>query len=388
MINRIFAFFSAVVIAFLLFVSLFPNTVCSKSLMQKSLGYLPPNNGHNELFLYNDAGDYSIFSGEPSVAVVDSIVVWARSSDKKWSRTIADRFTLEPGEMKKISFQIDRISLESVRSAELRIFSDSWSLFFTLNTDDDTKRIRASRSYQLRSPSIPTRKNALMVRSILGTDKDGSSIWSRLVYGTRIVISIVFISSIVSVFVGVLTGVIRGYFRGFGAHLITVLSNFFSSISLYIAAILLYIFIKDRTVITLIVTFSLIQWAEIQKVVSHKVGNIRNEDFIAASRMFGKSDWAIIREDILPLLIPEILIGFFFLAKRIIVIEASLSFLLISVEPPNVTWGKLFADVRPFCYNPEALQFILPPIFAIVVTSLSFNILEIYFKSVFRRKRC
>ncbi len=390
MFRNILLGFSIAVLAFLVFISIFPDLVCSCRIDQTILPSLPPNDGSNELVLFNTRGEFDLLSSVRSTAVIDSIAISARGGNQFWRMRIADRIEIPYNESKAIHFQIDSIPLDYILYVNLEIHTQSRSIFYTLNNDNEQEKVRYLESQPklpLEKKSMPTKKGKLLVRSILGTDMHGQQIWSRLVYGTRIVLLIALISSLVSIVLGVLAGVIRGYINNIFSQMIAILSSFFASISLYLAAILIYIFL-DRTLFALIFVFSLIQWVEIQKIVSHKVRSIAKEDFIKASRMFGKSDWAIIREDILPLIIPEVIIGFFFLAKRIIVIEASLSYINFSVEYPNPTWGKLFGEAREFMFKPEALQFVLPPIIAIVATSISLNILEIYFKESFRRKRC
>jgi len=194
---------------------------------------------------------------------------------------------------------------------------------------------------------------------------------------------IVLFSSVISLLLGMTLGMMRGYYNNFFTQIINIVSEMFSSMSLYVIAILINLFF-GKDVIVMILAFALLQWVEIEKNVAMKVKGIVKEDFIRASKMVGKSDFTLLKEDILPIIAPEILIGFFYLAKRIIVIEASLSFIRYSVELPYTSWGNIISEAKCSMLTVDALQFVVPPVIAIVVTSLSFNILEIYFRDKFR----
>lgn len=357
-----------------------------------------PSDGENELILYN-LRDSGWFTGTvKEKVIIDSIFL--KINEKK--RKIAGRIEIDLDQKKKISFFVNDITCDFHKEIELIFYSSDPEIAqvvsFSLNNEDpmdedlydlvissDDKNIFHSENdfkYEC-IKSIKSKENRLAVRALLGTDSRGYDIFSRIIYGTRIVMIIVFVSSFISLFTGIILGMLRGFYHNYLTQFIRVISELFSSLSLYVVAILITLFF-GKNILVMIIAFSMIQWVEIESNISMKVKAILEEDYIKASRMVGKSDLTLMIEDVLPVIAPDILISFFYLAKRIIVIEASLSYIGYSVELPYSTWGNIISDARLFIFTPEALHFVLPSVLAIIITSLTFNILEIIYRKKFR----
>jgi len=385
------------VLGILLVASLFPQLFSSRDARQTLLTALPPNDGINNLVVFNPPGSGFVTREKNETVIIDSIEL----SINKQRQKISGKMIIPFDQYRSVSFLVDKTPNEQIRNIKLLFYSSDKDnakyVKFTMNNP----KPKQQDYYMLQSmtgdcgryysPSFcsnckiskKTLENRLAIKAILGTDSNQYDVWARLVYGTRIIMMIVLFSSVISLILGMSLGMLRGYYNNFLTQIINIISEMFSSMSLYVIAILINLFF-GKDVIVMMLAFALLQWVEIEKNIAMKVKGIVKEDFIKASKMVGKSDFTLLKEDILPIIAPEILIGFFYLAKRIIVIEASLSFIRYSVELPYTSWGNIISEAKSSMLTVDALQFVVPPVIAIVVTSLSFNILEIYFRDKFR----
>jgi peptide/nickel transport system permease protein len=385
------------VLGILLVVSLFPQLFSSRDAKQTLLTVLPPNDGINKLVVFNSPGSGFCTREKNETVIIDSIVL----SINKQRQKVSGKMIIPFDQYRNVSFLVDKTPNEQIRNIKLLFYSSDKDnakyVKFAINNQEPEQQdyymlqSMTGNCGSYYSPSFcsnckmskKTLKNRLAIKAILGTDSNQYDVWARLVYGTRIIMMIVLFSSVISLILGSSLGMMRGYYNNFFTQIINIVSEMFSSMSLYVIAILINLFF-GKDVIVMILAFALLQWVEIEKNVAMKVKGIVKEDFIKASKMVGKSDFTLLKEDILPIIAPEILIGFFYLAKRIIVIEASLSFIRYSVELPYTSWGNIISEAKSSMLTVDALQFVIPPVIAIVVTSLSFNILEIYFRDKFR----
>ena len=221
--------------------------------------------------------------------------------------------------------------------------------------------------------------NRLKNRSILGTDKFGRDIWTRLVYGTGIIIQIIFFSLAISVPLGILFGLIRGYFDNILTHIIGGVANFANSIPIYLLVMMIVVVFSQK-IIFIVIAFALVQWIEIEELIYERVKILKKKNFILSAKIFGKKNFNIIFSEIFILCLPEIIISIFFLVKRIILIEASLSYFGYSVDLPNPSWGSIISNTRSIIYTSRALWILIPPTLAIILTAFSLNSIENYLR--------
>ena len=214
--------------------------------------------------------------------------------------------------------------------------------------------------------------NRFNEKSFLGTDKYGRDTWSRLVYGTVIIVQIVILSLLISIPIGIIFGLIHGYYNNWLSKIIGVLVNLANSIPIYLLTMLIVAYYSQKLMIV-VVAFSLVQWVEIEKIMYQKIVLLKENDFILSAKSFGKSNFNIMFSELLVLCIPEIIIAAIFLAKKIILIEASLSFLGYSVEIPNASWGSIVAEARENMMSGSQKWLIIPSTVMIIFTAYSLN---------------
>jgi len=215
---------------------------------------------------------------------------------------------------------------------------------------------------------------------LLGTDKLGRDLLSRLIYGTRISMSIGLIGVTISLCLGVILGSISGFYGGWVDLAIQRLIEVISSmptiplwLGLAAAVPLTWSPLQVYFVITLIV--SLFGWTGLAREVRGRFFALRSEDFVTAARLDGSTERRLIFRHILPSLTSHILAVVTLALPTMIVAETALSFLGIGLKAPVVSWGVLLQEalnVRTIATAPWLLVW---PAGAVVLTVLAYNFL-------------
>lgn len=215
---------------------------------------------------------------------------------------------------------------------------------------------------------------------LLGTDRLGRDLMSRLIYGTRISMSIGLIGVCISLLLGVTLGSLAGFYGGvvdaFIARVIEVISSM-PTIPLWLglaAAIpLTWSPLTVYFVITLIV--SLFGWTGLAREVRGRFFALRGEDFVTAAKLDGSSERRVIFRHILPSLTSHILAVVTLALPTMIVAETALSFLGIGLKAPIVSWGVLLQEAQNVRTIANAPWQLIWPAGAVVITVLSYNFL-------------
>ena len=178
---------------------------------------------------------------------------------------------------------------------------------------------------------------------ILGTDKYGRDLLSRLLIGTRISFSIGFIAVFISLFIGVLIGALAGYFGGKIDTFIMWIINITWSIPTLLLVIAITLAL-GKGVWQVFIAVGLTMWVEVARVVRGQVITTKQEQYVEAAKALGFSDFRIIFRHILPnIMAPIIVISAANFAGAIL-IESGLSFLGIGAQPPTPSWGAMIKN--------------------------------------------
>ncbi|MCU7693351.1 ABC transporter permease [Haoranjiania flava] len=219
----------------------------------------------------------------------------------------------------------------------------------------------------LASPEVVHRK------FYFGTDKFGRDIFSRLIVGTRVSLSVGLIAVIISLTLGILLGALAGYFRGRTDNIIMWFVNVVWSIpTLLLVFAITFILGKGFWQVFVAVGFTL--WVSVARLVRGQVMAIRKLEYVEAGKVLGFSNFRIIVRHILPNILGPILVMAASNFASAIVIEAGLSFLGVGVQPPQPSWGLMIKENYNFIITNNPMLALAPGI-AIMILVLAFNLL-------------
>jgi len=208
---------------------------------------------------------------------------------------------------------------------------------------------------------------------LLGTDKYGRDILSRIVIGTRVSLSVGLITVIISLSIGLVLGSLAGYFRGRVDDIIMWFINVIWSIPtlLLVFAITLAL---GKGFWQVFIAVGLTMWVNVARLVRGQVLGVRELEYVEATRALGFSNFRTIVRHIWPNIMgPVIVIAASNFASAI-VIEAGLSFLGVGVQPPQPSWGLMIKENYNFIITQNPML-ALAPGFAIMLLVLAFNLL-------------
>ena len=208
---------------------------------------------------------------------------------------------------------------------------------------------------------------------LLGTDKFGRDILSRLIVGTRVSLSVGLITIIISLSIGLVLGSLAGYYRGRTDNLIMWFINVIWSIPtlLLVFAITLAL---GKGFWQVFIAVGLTMWVSVARLVRGQVLAARELEYVEATRALGFSNFRIIVRHIWPNIMGPVMVIAASNFASAIVIEAGLSFLGIGVQPPQPSWGLMIKENYNFIITQNPML-ALAPGFAIMLLVLAFNLL-------------
>jgi len=206
---------------------------------------------------------------------------------------------------------------------------------------------------------------------ILGTDKIGRDILSRIMHGARVSLAVSLISIILGAAVGVSLGLIAGYFGGNIDHLIMRVVDIKLALPSILLALVLATVMRPGFT-TVVIVIALVLWSRYARMVRGETLKIKEQDFIARAKVSGASDLRIISRHIFPNTINSLIVLATLEIGQVILFEASLSFLGIGIPPPHPAWGLMVADGRVLVVTAWWVAFF--PGLAILLTVLSMNL--------------
>jgi peptide/nickel transport system permease protein len=206
----------------------------------------------------------------------------------------------------------------------------------------------------------------------LGTDLLGRDLLTRILYGARTSLIIGIVANGVALLIGTLVGVVAGYFRGWiGSALMRFTDLMMAFPALLLAICLAAVFEPSLWIVAMVI--ALVNWVQTARVIYTETSSLAEREFIDAERTIGASAPRILFRHILPHLLPTIIVWGTLGISTTVLLEATLSFLGIGVQPPTASWGNIIFENQTYFQAAPWLVFF--PGAAILALALAFNLI-------------
>ena len=225
----------------------------------------------------------------------------------------------------------------------------------------------------------PFSAGASGIPHILGTDELGRDMFSRLIFGARVSVSVGLIGATVSAVVGISLGLVAGYLRGPLEDVIMRTVDGMLALPALLVALFI-MFMIGGGYVNLILVFALLHWTVYARMARGLALSYRESTFVAAARSIGCRDSRIMLRHLLPNMASPLLVLFTLEIAILILSEASLSFLGFGIQPPEPSWGLMIAKGRD--HMRSAWWMVTLPGVAILLTALSLNLLAAWVRTV------
>lgn len=219
--------------------------------------------------------------------------------------------------------------------------------------------------------NISERLLAPYSKHIFGTDELGRDVFSRMLSGARVSLSVGFIAVIISSCIGIIIGAAAGYY---GGRIDSVLMRFVD-IMLSIPTLFLILILSvylGPSIMNVMVIIGLTGWMDLSRLIRAEFLSLKKREYVLAARVCGASDARIIFKHILPNALAPVFVSVIFGVGGAILAESGLSFLGLGVQPPDASWGSILTSGKD--YMERAWWMTVYPGLAIFITIMAYNL--------------
>ncbi len=223
--------------------------------------------------------------------------------------------------------------------------------------------------YDPLKPNFDALRQPPSIHHLLGTDTEGRDILSRLIFGTRISMSVGFLSQGLTILIGTVVGALAGYY---GHWLDSILMRIVDALYAFPSMLLLIIIMVafGRGFVNLLIAMSITAWVGAARLVRGQVLQLKDQGFIEAAHAMGTPDMYILLRHLLPNVLGQLMVMFSFGVPAAIMSEAGLSFLGIGLVPPTPSWGLMLN--QGFALIRSMPHIVIAPSAVIIIVMLAF----------------
>lgn len=221
----------------------------------------------------------------------------------------------------------------------------------------------------------------------LGTDSSGRDNFSRLVYGSRISLTIGLAAMLFTVVIGVILGSISGYYGGIVDGIVMRAADLVLALPFLVLALTIMSIVEKVTIGIFVTVIAVTTWPTLTRIIRGSFLTLREQEFVQGAKAIGASDFRIIRKHFLPNAIGPIIVNATLLMATMIIAESALSFIGMGIPQPTPTWGNMITEaqnIRILRNHPEAW---IPPGLCILITVLAINFIGDGLRDAFDPKR-
>ena len=218
-------------------------------------------------------------------------------------------------------------------------------------------------SYNLLTPASP--------QHWLGTDDVGRDMLSRLIYASRVSLTLGVTVSILTIFIGTLVGCLAGYYGKWVDGLLSGFINVMLSIPMLPLAMVLGAFM-DTNLVFLVLILGFITWTGSARLIRAEFLSLREREYVTAARVVGAGDARIIVRHILPNALPVIIVSATLLVATAILTESALSYLGYGIQPPTASWGNMLQNAQRYLRNAPIVAIYPGALISLTVICINF----------------
>lgn len=205
---------------------------------------------------------------------------------------------------------------------------------------------------------------------LLGSDSLGRDVLSRIIYGARVALGVALIAGTLTCLIGATLGLIAGYFRGWPDMMISRLVDIWMAFPPVLFAILL-IAVLGTGLSSIIIAIVVIDWTRFARVIRAEAMSQGAMDYVASAQVAGRKRFGIMLAEILPNVLPTIVVLLTLEMGIAVIVEAILSFVNLSISTDQPTWGSMIAEGRLSIH--QAWWVLVFPLITLFLTVLSFS---------------